>query len=222
VWLKCHHLRTVTRPSRAGPSPLLPSLPSVELLSRAVYRTVRFIPRPFRHCRLGSVPAWLATTVRNRTTGAGVRKSTIVDQRLTVTIFRTIVYDRTVFMPGILLSTFDSRPSTSLSMPLCRAWSNRGFRASFAIVLGYLCCILWNVHLCPFVVSLSLNPKPIISRPAAGRKPILNRYQSRLFSAVTAYYRLLPPNRDFFPRPADKSDPSSQNGDGHAQLTTDN
>jgi hypothetical protein len=175
-------LRTAIRPLRGGPCPLLSWRASLELPSRAVYRTLRFIPRPFRHCRLGLVPAWLATTVRQ---GRGTK----IDRCGSTTYSNRFSYDHTVFMPGVLLSSFDSRPSTSLSLPLCRARFNSGFRASFVIVLGYLCCILWNVHLCPFVVSLSLNPKPIISRPAAERKPILNRYQWRLFSAIVAYYR---------------------------------
>jgi hypothetical protein len=41
------------------------------------------------------------------------------------------------------------------------------------------------------------NPKPIISRPTAGRQPILNRNQWRLFSAISAYCRLLSPFTDF-------------------------
>jgi hypothetical protein len=57
--------------------------------------------------------------------------------------------------------------------------------------------------LCGYRLMCSfLHPKPIISRPAAGRQPILNRYQWRLFAAIIAYYRLLSPNRDFCRDPA--------------------
>jgi hypothetical protein len=45
----------------------------------------------------------------------------------------------------------------------------------------------------------SLNPKPIMSRPATACQPIFNRYQCRLLSAIIAYYRLLSPKREFFP-----------------------
>lgn len=53
----------------------------------------------------------------------------------------------------------------------------------------------------PVVAFPSLDPEPIISRPGTTRQPILNRYQWRLFSAITAYYRLLSPNREFFRNP---------------------
>jgi hypothetical protein len=88
--------------------------------------------------------------------------------------------------------------------PLCINQLHSFFIRSYGFlgrsVLRYLCFPplegAFRVHLVHS--CLGLNPKPIISRSAAGRQPISNRYQWRLFSAIVAYYRLLSPFTEFF------------------------
>jgi hypothetical protein len=40
-------------------------------------------------------------------------------------------------------------------------------------------------------------PKPVINRSKTQQPPIAKRYENRRFSPIAAYYRLLPPNREF-------------------------
>jgi hypothetical protein len=49
---------------------------------------------------------------------------------------------------------------------------------------------------------LAKIPKPVINRSKTHKSPTINRHKTRPFSPVPAYYRLLPPNREFCPRRA--------------------
>jgi hypothetical protein len=102
----------------------------------------------------------------------------------------------------------------SVNAILCGLRRPGGRLCSFAFSAKSSSGLGENTHRWPHVVSailrvhlthltrltyfpLPLNPKPIISRPAAERQPILNRDQWRLFSPIIAYYRLLSANREF-------------------------
>jgi hypothetical protein len=95
-----------------------------------------------------------------------VRKSTVVHQPLTKAIFRTIVRD---FSPGVLPSTFDSRPSTA-------------FGCATSV------CTSVPLWLPPYVFFLT--PKTD-NQPTGSRAPTDN--QPIPIAPLLGYYRLLPP-----------------------------